>query len=112
MSLETLIAAFPSAIARMPDSFDSHAFLLKLAKHNQCAYVQALAEEIETGSETPFQALHSRICKALSRSGLMEKDGRTTSKDIFRRTKSEVQCWRKRADAPRVRRFGPDLSLS
>ena len=82
MSFNQLKDAFPNTIARMKkDSFDTHAFVLMLAKHHQRAYVQALADQ---DSETPFHDLHRLIGKALSRSGLLEKNGRAPSFDIFR----------------------------
>ena len=93
MSFNQLKDAFPSTIARMKDSFDTHTFVLMLAKHHQRAYVQALADQ---DSETPFHNLHKLIGKALSRSGLLEKNGKASSVDIFGRKKSKVQCWKPR----------------
>ena len=92
MNINQLKDAFPSTIARMKeDSFDTHAFVLMLAKHHQRAYVQALADQ---DSETPFHNLHKLIGKALSGSGLLEKNGEISSSDIFG-AKSEVQRWKK-----------------
>ena len=93
MNFNQLKDAFPSTIARMKDSFDTHAFVLMLAKHHQRAYVQALADQ---DSETPFHNLHKLIGKALSRSGLLEKTAKppalTSSVGRNRRCSAGSRC--------------------
>ena len=56
-----------SAIEHMPTEFDTHQLILELVRENQRVYIEAL---YESDSETPFQAVHSKIGKALKRYSL------------------------------------------
>lgn len=58
-----------SAVKSMPSEFDTHQLILELARENQQAYIKALHE---SDSDTPFQAVHSKIGKALKRYSLEE----------------------------------------
>jgi hypothetical protein len=84
--LETLKENISSAIDRMPVVFDTHQLILELARENQRSYIRALHE---SGSDTPFQAVHSAIGKALKQHSLesvtriRETEADCSSRDIF-----------------------------
>ncbi len=79
---EELEKHYPAVIAQMPDRFDSHQFILRLAKQPniQPLYVQALARY----SEEPFRAAHAELSKRLGKfNHLIRRIGDTNSPDIF-----------------------------
>lgn len=86
------------ALPHMPaDGFDSHAFILEIARSFQRQYVALLHA---SGSNTPFQDVHGKIGRRLK--GLAEELGltegeQTFSPDIFGNTNSCVAYTRLRA---------------
>lgn len=90
---EALEDVYEEIIALMPDTFDSHQFILKLAQEHQRLYVQALIEYAE--SERPFQIAHGQIAKRLRNfPNLVTYIGETSSEDIFLQKNSAAQ-WQK-----------------
>jgi hypothetical protein len=88
------------AIKLMRADFDTHELILELARKNQPAYIGALNESVESGSATPFQAVHARIGKSLKRHlrkfGIQEIETaeKHSSPDIFRKSRS-CSKWKK-----------------
>ena len=83
-----LESKFEEIVEIMPDQFDSHQFLLELARQNQVEYVSALyayKDYINRGNPSPFQGVHKAIIQKLSnRSDLVKLVQREKpSKDIF-----------------------------
>ena len=90
---EALEAVYEEVIASMPDTFDSHEFILKLAQEHQRLYVQALIEYAD--SERPFQIAHGQIAKRLRNFyNLVTYIGECNSNDIFLQNNSAA-LWRK-----------------
>ena len=90
---EALEAVYEEVIASMPDTFDSHEFILKLAQEHQRLYVQALIEYAD--SERPFQIAHGQIAKRLRNfPNLVTYIGERNSNDIFLQNNSAAM-WRK-----------------
>ena len=91
---EALLEHYPETIAQMPEQFDSHAFILRLASRHQALYVQALAEYPD--SDAPFKTVHGRLAKALHQfDAMVTHEGTVTSTDIFGDDTSAA-LWRKR----------------
>ena len=81
-AIEELEEKFPEIVRSMPDEFDSHEFILKLAQGYQQLYVQALSEYADNNQ--PFQSVHSEIAKRLKkRDDLVHHIGDRPSKNIF-----------------------------
>ena len=81
-ALEELEEKFPEIVGLMPDEFDSHEFILKIAQAYQQLYVQALNEYAT--NDQPFQSVHSEIAKRLKkRDDLVNHIGDRPSKNIF-----------------------------
>ncbi len=80
-----LESKFLDIVNQMSDTFDSHEFLLALARNNQSEYVKALSAYNGAGNPAPFQAVHGAIMHKLKKhSGLvtlLRED--KPSKDIF-----------------------------
>jgi hypothetical protein len=90
---ESLEACYEQVIALMPNKFDSHEFILKLAQEHQRLYVQALVEYAE--SERPFQIVHGQIAMRLIKyPNLVTRVGEHISKDIFLR-ENTATLWQK-----------------
>ena len=90
---EALEAVYEQVIALMPDTFDSHEFILKLAQEHQRLYVQALIEYAD--SDRPFQIVHGQNAKRLQNfPNLLTYVGEQNSKDIFLQVDSAA-VWRK-----------------
>jgi hypothetical protein len=90
---KSLEAVYEQVIALMPDKFDSHEFILKLAQEHQRLYVQALMEYAD--NEKPFQAVHSQIAmRLLKYPNLIARVGEHVSQDIFLR-ESSATLWQK-----------------
>lgn len=91
--LEALEAVYEKVIALMPNKFDSHEFILKLAQEHQQLYVKALIEYAE--SERPFQIVHGQIAmRLLKYPKLISRVGEHISRDIFLHENSAAQ-WQK-----------------
>ena len=59
-----LFDQYPAIISQMRPVFDSHQFILELARHNQVEYVKALyayTDSAHTETPTPFQFVHSAL---------------------------------------------------
>lgn len=92
-ALEKLEEFYAAIIDMMPNEFDSHAFILKLAQTHQKHYVNALAEY--ANDDRPFQTVHGQIAKRLHNfPHLVQKTGETTSEDIFLQ-KNSAAAWKK-----------------
>lgn len=91
-ALEALETFYASVLETMPNEFDSHVFILKLAHQHQRLYVKALATFADT--DRPFQIVHGEIASRLLHSGLVKKFGEQNSEDIFRQVNS-ASLWRK-----------------
>jgi len=64
-----LEARFDEIIELMPEKFTSHLFILKLAKANQRAYVEALyayRDVLFEGTPAPFMSVHSVLARRLA----------------------------------------------
>ena len=81
-AIEELEEKFPEIVRLMPDEFDSHEFILKLAQAYQQLYVQALSEYADNNQ--PFQSVHSEIARRLQkRDDLVKHIGDRPSRNIF-----------------------------
>jgi hypothetical protein len=83
-----LESRFPEIVQKMPDTFDSHEFILALAQQNQDEYVKALCDYtgyLFRGKPAPFQAVHRVIIQKLAKHSelvsLIRDD--KPSRDIF-----------------------------
>ena len=77
-----LSAQYCGVIDKMPKSFTSHEFILRLAQRNQALYIEALYSY--RGSLTPFQVLHCQLAKHLKGyPEIVRYTRRVRSKDIF-----------------------------
>lgn len=84
---------FPKVIQLMPETFDSHDFILKLAQICQKQYISVLYEC--RNYKRPFHRVHMGIGKRLKkRTDLVEHIDNKFSKDIFGGENS-VAVWRK-----------------
>jgi hypothetical protein len=87
----SLEAVYEKIIALMPNKFDSHEFILKLAQEYQQLYVQVAYVD----SERPFQAVHGQIAMRLLKfPNLVTRVGEHISKDIFLQESSTIM-WQK-----------------
>jgi hypothetical protein len=92
-----LYTHYPAIDEKMPETFSSHQFILKLAQTQQTLYVEALyAYRYNThrGQPAPFRAVHSEIARGLSQSDLVEHIGEDDSVDIFGQP-NRCAFWRK-----------------
>jgi hypothetical protein len=90
---ESLESVYEQVIDRMPNRFDSHEFILKLAQEHQRLYVRALVEYAE--SDRPFQIVHGQIAMRLLKfPNLVTRVGEHISRDIFLQENSATQ-WQK-----------------
>lgn len=62
-ALPELHSSIDAVINTMPDTFNTHEFILAFAQANQQLYIQALHNYID--SSRPFNALHQQIGKTL-----------------------------------------------
>ena len=92
-ALQDLEDVFPKIVRLMPDKFDSHEFILALARKYQKLYAEALFTSKE--ERLPFNRVHRAIGKRLKRhKDLVEQIDTRTSKNIFG-FESKVALWRK-----------------
>ena len=88
-----LYGVYPAVITEMPELFTSHQFILKLARQNQGAYIDALHTYRE--GHAPFMTVHRLLAKGLSyRPDLVEALGSVSSVQIFGQ-RSQCEQWRK-----------------
>ena len=98
-NFSVLFGLYPALIERMPESFTSHQFIIKLAEENQAHYVEALysyRQSPQRGRPTPFLIVEGILAQhLLSYPGLVQQTKTAVpSRDIFG---SENTCaeWRK-----------------
>jgi len=92
-ALKDLEDVFPKIMELMPDEFDSHDFILALARKYQKLYAEALFTSKE--ERLPFNGVHREIGKRLKRhKDLVEQIGNKNSANIFG-LESKVAVWRK-----------------
>jgi len=92
-ALKNLEEVFPKIVRLMPDEFDSHEFILALARKHQKLYVHALFTR--KNENLPFNRTHMAIGKRLKRhKDLVEQIGNRNSPNIFG-LESKVAVWRK-----------------
>jgi hypothetical protein len=92
-AFEELEEKFSEIVDMMPDEFDSHDFILKLAQGYQQIYVQALSEY--ANNNQPFQSVHGEIAKRLKkRHDLVKHIDDKPSKNIFGLI-NDAAVWRK-----------------
>lgn len=96
--LEALVAKYPQLIREMPPVFNSHQFILHLARNNQAGYVEALYAfrgRLHKGYPSPFKALHTRLAMELAKHPtLIKRDHVVQSTDIFGQG-SRAVLWRR-----------------
>jgi hypothetical protein len=81
-TFERLEKLFPRIVNLMPNDFDSHDFILKLAQKYQKLYVQLLF--VYKDNNQPFQSVHKEIGRRLKkRDDLVEHLGNHSSQNIF-----------------------------
>jgi hypothetical protein len=92
-----LFQCYRPLIAQMPDSFDSHAFILRLAQQEQALYIDAL--HTYRSEPDPFRIVHGRLSQQLHEYGdILDHLGEGDSWDIFGQS-NRCAKWRKRACA-------------
>ena len=92
-ALEELEAHYPEIVELMSDEFDSHDFILVLAREHQQLYVQALSGY--TANQQPFQTVHAEIAKRLcKRNDLVHQVEKHSSPNIFG-IENQAAVWRK-----------------
>jgi hypothetical protein len=91
--LDDLVSHYPEVISKLPDRFDSHEFILRLAQDHQCLYVQALQKYAK--SEYPFKYLHFLLARhLLAFPEWVVKTGHHNSENIFRGI-SDAAIWQR-----------------
>jgi hypothetical protein len=83
-----LYAHYPEVIARMPEDFTAHEFILKLAQLQQPLYIEALyyyRRHLRDGHPAPFMMVHGVLANHLHEyPRLIRKvSSAVPSKDIF-----------------------------
>lgn len=80
--LARIFRNYPQAIDAMPNNFNSHQFILTLARQNQGDYIRAL--HVYREKTAPFKSLHALLAKLLSKCPTQVRKGRQeVSLDIF-----------------------------
>lgn len=88
-----LRAHYSLIIGQMPERFDSHKFILALARHDQPGYIAALCAYCD--GDEPFKMLHRRLSAMLEEfPERVVEDGKGRSPDIFR-NRNVCRRWRK-----------------
>ncbi len=92
-AIAQLEAHFLEILDLMPNEFDSHDFISKLAHENEKLYISALAQHID--SSYPVRTTNSKLATRLSQGGYqVEKQGSVRSPNLFG-DKTECEKWRK-----------------
>jgi hypothetical protein len=92
-AFEKMEKVYPEILKLMPNEFDSHEFILKLAQKHQKFYIEALIEYVE--EDRPFQVVHGQIAMRLLKfPNLVTRVGEHISKDIFFQDNSAAK-WKK-----------------
>jgi hypothetical protein len=91
--LDELTPHYQEILDLMPDEFDSHQFILKLAQKYQPEYVRALYACQHVKDRAPFREVHKQISQSLN--DYAERIGDRTSPDIFRSDQGNA-FWRKK----------------
>ena len=93
-----LYEQYPAIIAQMPEVFDSHKFIRRLAQQKQALYIEALCtyrHSMHQGAVAPFRVVHQILSQRLNAHGdLVERVGNVGSEDIFGQV-NECAQWRK-----------------
>ena len=93
-----LYEKYPHVIAQMPDTFDGHEFVLKLAHQNQVLYIEALYSYRDSpgpAAPAPFMPVHRILGRRLeAHPDLVRRLGDVTSKNIFGEEK-KCALWKK-----------------
>jgi hypothetical protein len=94
-----LYSRYAEVIAHLPETFDSHEFILELAQQNQAAYVEALyayRDAVHVGTPAPFQFVHRTLAAKLKDFPELVELVRVDqpSRDIFG-NRNECAAWRK-----------------
>jgi hypothetical protein len=91
---EELEKHYPAIIAEMPERFNSHEFILKLAYEHQRLYVKVLAAYADADG-LPFMVVHGQLAKKLTEyPDLIRRVGEEPSHDIFGHSQTAT-LWRK-----------------
>lgn len=91
--LDELTPHYQEILDLMPNEFDSHQFILKLAQKHQPEYVRALYACQNVKDRAPFREVHKQISQSLNDYAV--RIGERTSPDIFRSDQSNA-LWRKK----------------
>lgn len=94
-ALPELHSSIDAVINTMPDTFNTHEFILAFAQANQHIYIQALNQHIN--ALRPFAELHGKIGTMLKNDfseRLSAQGKKTDSHDIFG-NKGEAVIWKK-----------------
>ncbi len=92
-AFEKLEEKYAGIVKLMPETFDTHNFILRLAQEHQRLYVEALVEYVK--DDRPFQIVHGQIAsRLLKHPNLVTKVGERISKDIFLQDNSAA-IWKK-----------------
>ncbi len=91
--LDELTPHYQVILDLMPDEFDSHQFVLKLAEKRQPEHVSALYACRDVQDRAPFREVHRQISQSLHEYADYIDDHR--SADIFG-NRSKNALWRKR----------------
>jgi len=94
-----LYSQYPHVLAQMPKTFNSHQFILELARKNQLAYLEALysyRDYLHQGEPAPFKNVHRILAQQLSQfpALIIKMPDRVVSTDIFGQTSNSTE-WRK-----------------
>jgi hypothetical protein len=73
-NLDELKQYYNGILDLMPDEFDSHEFILKLAQNHQPQYVRTLYASVSVADEKVFGNLHGQIGKSLHKYATYVKD--------------------------------------
>lgn len=92
--LDELTPYYDEILDLMPNEFDSHRFILKLAHKHQREYVNALYACRDVRDRAPFREVHKQISQSLN--DYADKIREQYSPDIFGEDQSNA-VWRKRS---------------